>query len=84
MIWINYPNNPTGATAPPEFFNKLIAWAKAHDVAVVSDNAYSEVYFDNHHRLASWSFPGQGGGNRDSLPFQVLQLLRMARRDGGG
>ena len=47
MIWVNYPNNPTGATAPPEFYEKLIAWAKAHEVFVVADNAYSEVYFDN-------------------------------------
>ncbi len=58
MIWINYPNNPTGATAPPEFFKKLIAWAKAYDVAVVSDNAYSEVYFDNHHPMSLMEFPG--------------------------
>jgi LL-diaminopimelate aminotransferase len=39
MIWVNYPNNPTGATATPEFYRKLIAWAKAYDVAVISDNA---------------------------------------------
>ncbi len=58
MIWINYPNNPTGATAPPEFFKKLIAWAKAYDVAVVADNAYSEVYFDNQHPVSFMEFPG--------------------------
>jgi LL-diaminopimelate aminotransferase len=58
MIWVNYPNNPTGATAPPDFFKKLIAWAKAYDVAVVSDNAYSEVYFDNQRPVSFMEFPG--------------------------
>lgn len=58
MIWINYPNNPTGATATPEFYRKLIVWAKAHDVAVVSDNAYSEVYFDNRRPVSFLEFPG--------------------------
>jgi len=58
MIWVNYPNNPTGATAPPEFYQKLISWAKAHDVTVVSDNAYSEVYFDNRRPVSFLEFPG--------------------------
>ncbi len=58
MIWINYPNNPTGATATPEFYRKLIAWAKAYEVAVVSDNAYSEVYFDNRPPVSFLEFPG--------------------------
>jgi LL-diaminopimelate aminotransferase len=58
MIWVNYPNNPTGATASPEFYRKLIAWAKAHDVAVVSDNAYSEVYFDDRPPVSFLEFPG--------------------------
>jgi LL-diaminopimelate aminotransferase len=58
MIWVNYPNNPTGATATPEFYKKLIAWARAYDVVIVSDNAYSEVYFDNHRPASFLEFPG--------------------------
>jgi len=58
MIWINYPNNPTGATATPEFYRKLIAWAKAYEVTVVSDNAYSEVYFDNRPPVSFLEFSG--------------------------
>jgi len=58
MIWVNYPNNPTGATAPPEFYEKLIAWAKANKVCVVADNAYSEVYFDNRPPHSFLEFPG--------------------------
>ena len=46
VIWINYPNNPTAATAPLSFYRDLVAWAREHDVIVASDNAYADVYFD--------------------------------------
>lgn len=46
MIWINYPNNPTGAVADLNFYRELAAWAKAYNVFVVSDNPYSEIYFE--------------------------------------
>lgn len=46
MIWINYPNNPTGASASLAFYRELVEWAKNYDVIVVSDNPYSEVYFE--------------------------------------
>jgi LL-diaminopimelate aminotransferase len=58
LIWVNYPNNPTGATATPDFYRRLISWAKENDVAVVSDNAYSEVYFDEHRPVSFLEFPG--------------------------
>jgi LL-diaminopimelate aminotransferase len=58
LIWVNYPNNPTGAAATPEFYRKLVSWAKAYDVAVVSDNAYSEVYFDNRPPVSFLEYPG--------------------------
>ena len=58
LIWVNYPNNPTGATATPDFYRRLISWAKANDVVVVSDNAYSEVYFDGHRPVSFLEFPG--------------------------
>ena len=46
MIWVNYPNNPTGASADLGFYKKLVQWAKAYDVVVVSDNPYSEICFN--------------------------------------
>jgi LL-diaminopimelate aminotransferase len=46
LIWVNYPNNPTGASATLDFYEKLAAWAKAYDVVVISDNPYSEICFD--------------------------------------
>jgi LL-diaminopimelate aminotransferase len=46
LIWVNYPNNPTAAVAPAEFYRKLIVWAKKNGVAVIHDNPYSEICFD--------------------------------------
>ena len=46
MIIISYPNNPTGATAPDSFYEELIQFAKAHDIIVIHDTAYSNLVFD--------------------------------------
>jgi len=46
LIYLNYPNNPTAAAAPLEFYEEAVAWARRHDVLVAQDAAYSEVYFE--------------------------------------
>jgi len=48
MIWVNYPNNPTAAHAPEDFYKRLIDWAHKYDVAVISDNPYSEICFEDY------------------------------------
>lgn len=48
LMWINYPNNPTSAIAPPRFFDEVVEFAREHEIVVVSDNAYSEVSFDGY------------------------------------
>ncbi len=45
IIWVNYPNNPTSATATKEFYKELIDWARENNIIVASDLAYSEIYF---------------------------------------
>jgi acetylornithine aminotransferase len=45
LFWVNYPNNPTGATAPVEFYERLAELARAHDFLLCSDEAYSELWF---------------------------------------
>jgi succinyldiaminopimelate transaminase len=45
-FWVNYPNNPTGAVAPVSFYEQLAARAAEHDFLVCSDEAYSEIWFD--------------------------------------
>jgi succinyldiaminopimelate transaminase len=46
IFWVNYPNNPTGATAPRSFYEELAARAREHDFYLCSDEAYSELWFD--------------------------------------
>ncbi len=48
ILWINYPNNPTGAIAEIGFFNKVVDFAKKHDLLVCHDGPYSEVAFDGY------------------------------------
>src|SRR5687768_6998937 len=48
LIWLNYPNNPTGAVADRAFFERAVLWAKQHDVVIAHDLAYSEVMFDGY------------------------------------
>jgi LL-diaminopimelate aminotransferase len=48
LLFLNYPNNPTAATAPMEFFEEVVDYAREHDLVVVHDNAYSEVSFDGY------------------------------------
>jgi succinyldiaminopimelate transaminase len=45
ILWVNYPNNPTGAVAPLSFFERLAELALEHDFLVCSDEAYSELWF---------------------------------------
>ena len=46
IIWLNYPNNPTGATATKEFFKEVIKVAKKYDLIVAHDAAYVEIYYE--------------------------------------
>jgi LL-diaminopimelate aminotransferase len=48
LLWISYPNNPTGATADLAFFDKIVAFAKAHDIAVCHDGPYTEVAYEGY------------------------------------
>lgn len=58
LLFLNYPNNPTGAVASLEAFERVIAWAKAHDVLVAHDLAYSEIAFDGHVAPSILQVPG--------------------------
>lgn len=51
-MFLNYPNNPTGACATREFFDRLVAFAKANDIAVCYDNPYSEILFGGQERIS--------------------------------
>ncbi|HMJ89456.1 MAG TPA: LL-diaminopimelate aminotransferase [Candidatus Acidoferrum sp.] len=57
VLVINYPNNPTGATATPEFFARLVEFAKKNNVVVISDAAYAALVFEGK-PLSFLSTPG--------------------------
>ncbi len=46
LVWVCYPNNPTGAVAPLSFYERLAELAREHDVLVCSDEAYTELWFE--------------------------------------
>jgi LL-diaminopimelate aminotransferase len=48
LLFINYPNNPTGAVVPDGFFERVVELAREHDILVVHDNAYSETTYDGY------------------------------------
>ena len=48
VLFLNYPNNPTSATADPSFFKQVVAFARRHHLIVCHDAAYSEIFFDGH------------------------------------
>jgi acetylornithine aminotransferase len=46
VVWVNYPHNPTGAVAPLSFYEELAGLAERHDFVIASDEAYTELWFD--------------------------------------
>ena len=51
-MFLNYPNNPTGACATKAFLRDLVAFAKSYDIAVCYDNPYSEILFEGQERIS--------------------------------
>jgi LL-diaminopimelate aminotransferase len=58
LLFINYPNNPTGAIVPDGFFERVVELARTHEILVVHDNAYSETTYDGYVAPSFLSTPG--------------------------
>ncbi len=58
VIWLNYPNNPTGAVADLTFFEKAVSWARKHDIIIAHDNPYSEIAYDGYCPPSIMQVPG--------------------------
>ncbi|MDB4894226.1 MAG: LL-diaminopimelate aminotransferase apoenzyme [Firmicutes bacterium] len=58
LLFINYPNNPTGAVATPEFYAEAVAFCRKYDILLVSDNAYSEMTYDGYTAPSVFDVPG--------------------------
>jgi len=69
LLWINYPNNPTGAVADIDFFNRVVKFAQQHNLAVCHDGPYSEVAFDGYQPV---SFMEAEGAKEVGVEFHSL------------
>jgi LL-diaminopimelate aminotransferase len=58
LMWLNYPNNPTGAIAGPDFFEKAVHFAQQRDLVVCHDAPYTEVAFDGYKPPSFMQIPG--------------------------
>ena len=58
ILWLNYPNNPTAATASMAFFGKAVSLARAHDFVVCHDAAYTRITYDNYRAPSILEVPG--------------------------
>jgi LL-diaminopimelate aminotransferase len=58
LMFINYPNNPTGAIVPPGFFEEVVEFAGRHEILAVHDNAYSETTYDGYVAPSFLQTPG--------------------------
>ena len=69
LLWINYPNNPTGAVAELDFFDRVVKFARQHGLAVCHDGPYSEVAFDGYQPV---SFMQADGAKEVGVEFHSL------------
>jgi LL-diaminopimelate aminotransferase len=58
LIFVSYPNNPTGAVIEDDFFARLVAFAGEHDLLVVHDNAYADITYDGYVAPSFLETPG--------------------------
>lgn len=58
LMFVNYPNNPTGAIVPDGFFEQVVEFAREHQILVVHDNAYSETTYDGYVAPSFLATPG--------------------------
>jgi LL-diaminopimelate aminotransferase len=58
LMFLNYPNNPTGAVVPEGFFERVVEFAREHEILVVHDNAYSETTYDGYLAPSFLATPG--------------------------
>jgi LL-diaminopimelate aminotransferase len=58
LMWLNYPNNPTGAIASLDFFERAVHFAQQHDLAICHDTPYTEVAFDGYKPPSFMQIPG--------------------------
>jgi LL-diaminopimelate aminotransferase len=69
LLFVNYPNNPTAAVCGRDFFERVVSFARAHDVIVCHDAAYTELAYDGYHPM---SFLEVEGAKEVGIEFHSL------------
>jgi LL-diaminopimelate aminotransferase len=77
MVFVSYPNNPTGAVIEDDFFARLVAFAKANDIVVVHDNAYADITFDGYVAPSFLQTPGA-----DEVGVEMFSLSKSYNMTG--
>lgn len=77
LMYLNYPSNPTGVTATPEFYEKTVAFAKQHSIAVLQDFAYGGIGFEGQKPTSFL----QTEGAKD-VGIEMLSLSKMYNMAG--
>lgn len=70
ILWICYPNSPTGAVAPPAFLEKVVSWCREREIVLASDEAYSEIYFTDEPPHSALEYGKEG----------VLAIFSLSKR----
>jgi len=58
ILWLNYPNNPTGAVASMQFFEEVVSFARKHKILIAHDAPYVDICFDGYHAPSILQVPG--------------------------
>jgi LL-diaminopimelate aminotransferase len=69
VLYFNYPNNPTGAVAPREFFEEMVAFGQRHQILLIHDLCYAELAFDGYQPTSLLEIPG---AKEISVEFHTL------------
>ncbi len=77
LMFLNYPNNPTGAVVDDDLFARAVEFARRHDLVVVHDNAYSEITYDGYRAPSFLETPGA-----KEVGLEVLSLSKTYNMTG--
>ena len=77
LLWINYPNNPTTAVAPMEFFQRAVEFGRKHNILIAHDSAYSENTYDGYHAPSILQVPGA-----DDVAVEFFSLSKAFNMTG--
>ncbi|MGD9694648.1 MAG: LL-diaminopimelate aminotransferase [Thermoleophilia bacterium] len=77
LIFLNYPNNPTGGVVEGDLFERVVELARRHDLIVVHDNAYSEITYDGYRAPSFLATPGA-----DEVGIEIFSLSKTYNMTG--